>query len=70
MVNKPVFFISLEPTLARVSSTFEQALCLRLNSVANVLAMALLVMGRADGVVAAFIGVLVLGSMTASKDSK
>merc|ERR1740121_886994 len=70
MANTPVFFISFEPTLAKVSSNFEQTLCLRLNSVANVLAMALLVMGRADAAFVAFMGAFVLGNITARRNSK
>merc|ERR1719229_1854715 len=66
MANTPVFFISFEPTVASVSSTFAHALCLRLNSVANVFAMALFVMLLADAVVVAFMGAFVLGSIAAS----
>merc|ERR1719188_649767 len=68
MANTPVFFISDDPTLARVSRTLAHALCLRLNSAANVLAMALFVMALAAFVAAAFIGVFVLGSISERTD--
>merc|ERR1719203_1484161 len=63
MANTPVFFTSFEPTVTRLSSNFEQTRCLRSNSIAKALAMALLVMARATAFVVAFMGTLVLGNM-------
>merc|ERR1719436_2357270 len=68
MANTPVFFISDDPTLARVSRTLAHAFCLRLNSAANVLAIALFVIALAAFVVAAFIGVFVLGNISERTD--
>merc|ERR1719203_431326 len=70
MANTPVFFTSFEPTVTRLSSNFEQTLCLRWNSVAKALAMALLVMARATAFVVAFIGAFVLGNMARKVDSE
>merc|ERR1719215_2241959 len=65
MAKTPVFFTSRVPTVTRVSRTLEQTFCFRLNSVAKVLAIALLVIARAVAFVAAFIGAFVFGNMTA-----
>merc|ERR1719203_1694676 len=70
MANTPVFFTSCEPTVTRLSNTFEQTRCLSLNSEAKALAMALLVMARAAAFVVAFIGAFVLGNMARKVDSE
>merc|ERR1719226_48478 len=63
MANTPDFLTSFVAISARLFSNLEQTLCLSSNLSANALAMLPFVIVRAVALVAAFIGLLVLGSI-------
>merc|ERR1719221_110784 len=63
MANTPVFLTSFVATSARLLISLEQTFCFSSNLSANALAMLLFVIARPVALVAAFMGLLVLGNI-------